>query len=656
MSEDGTVADHPRMFVTRDPSRELLSVEELRKKVTAGRPAELWAGIQKRVEKDEKRVPIRPDTPLPNRGEVAVDDGIVDAQVMRHAGSLLRSAGIAWLLTEEDRYAELALEQLRAMFEEDQWPLWQARYHYEEFGLTADIRTGRLARDVAVAYDWLYPALTPDQREWVLEGLDRRGVQAYLQALADDAWWADDEYSNWMTQTVGALGTVGMILDGEHPEAGRLIEYAEPRMDAYVDLIGPEGEFNESVGYGGAIIQAIIYYLSSHYHDPRGDEAILPESIVEMSRWLLYGTASDGQYVLFGDAGLDSPVRTEFLPAVAAVAGDPVLQWYYERFSTPEGLRDRPYELLWYDDSLGTTHPDGSLPLGRAYERYGGLISSRSSWDPEAASIVHSKAGIEPHHQHHDAGQVCIDGYGCRLVRDLGSPPGYPADYFTEQRWEYYNASTHGHNVLEFGDGGMAPEWEEPREGTVLGAAFDDDAGGWWRLDLSAMYDRASQVTRTVVHLLPRTIVVLDEARLAEAHPISLRYHTAPDVSLEADGRFTTSVGQVSLRGRVVGLDAPSITRRVDQHEYEAPYDRARSGEPLEQRREPFLEAALEPTDSCRLLSTFSIVGPEQSGGSWTGSGPWGMDTAEEAISVRLEDGALSVADAENSTSWRVDV
>jgi|TARA_B110000495_G_C22811364_1_gene473670 hypothetical protein len=37
------------------------------------------------------------------------------------------------------------------------------------------------------------------------------------------------------------------------------------------------------------------------------------------------------------------------------------------------------------------------------------------------------------------------------MIIDPGSPSGYPADFFDENRWKYYNASIIGHNVPMFG-------------------------------------------------------------------------------------------------------------------------------------------------------------------------------------------------------------
>ena len=86
--------------------------------------------------------------------------------------------------------------------------------------------------------------------------------------------------------------------------------------------------------------------------------------------------------------------------------------------------------------------------------------------------MVYAKAARESNHSHPDWGQVCLDGYGERLLRDLGSPPAYPRT----DRERYYNYQQWGHNVLVFGKnetGGVSISMRD-RAGEITEAQFDD--------------------------------------------------------------------------------------------------------------------------------------------------------------------------------------
>src|SRR5690606_19466396 len=134
-------------------------------------------------------------------------------------------------------------------------------------------------------------------------------------------------------------------------------------------------------------------------------------------------------------------------------------------------------------------------PLGRAYHAQGKLVSSRSDWSAQAPQcIVYGKAGREDNHGHADWGQLCIDGYGNRLIIDLGSNPGgYPA---TGKEF-YYNYQQWGHNVLVIGQnntGGVSLHTRGPEgtprtfpQGKILVSNFDR-TGGAWIMDLTPIY------------------------------------------------------------------------------------------------------------------------------------------------------------------------
>jgi hypothetical protein len=649
---DTTSTDHPHVFVTSESAPGLRSVDDVREAIETGVGRDLWGRLESKLDADLDADPILPTTELPSRSDRHAETGYVDFHVVHEACQRIKRAALAALVTEDPKYRDVALDQIDALFDEERWPIWQDQHHVEKFDLTADLRTGVISRDVAIAYDWLYPQLSPDQRDWIVDGLDRRGIESYFQALEDDAWWADAG-NNWMTVIVGGFGVVGMVLGDDHPRSKELVDVSVPRMEAYLDRYGPDGEFNESVGYAAATKLPVLYFMARRYATRGGSDELEGGALRRACRWLMYGTVPPGTYAALGDTHADDPVRTAFFPAVAMAARDETLQWYYTTHLDRPEVRDLPLEILWYDDTLDSTRPDGVLPCGRAFEAHGGLVTSRSSWNPESpASLVYSKAGIEGHHQHHDAGQVCVDAYGRRLIRDLGSPSGYPEDFFDENRWEYYNASSHGHNVFEFGDKEMPVEGG--REGRVLDAAFDDEEGGYWQFGLSEMYDLADRVTRTVVHLLPHTVAVIDAADLSEPDSVSMRWHTANEVAPDGDGNFLVEDGPVGLASRVVALDGSDLSFSSHRHEYVEPFDETRAGAPLEQRREPFVEARIDSATSCRLLSLFAVSPPDREAGTWNGEGPWRLDGGDEEIVVSIDGDGVVVTDERRGRSWSV--
>ena len=86
-------------------------------------------------------------------------------------------------------------------------------------GYPADLRTGMLGRDVAVAFDWLHPLLGEADRSAVVEGLDRCAIGPFFRSAEMDAWWIHSGH-NWTTCVAGGLGVAGMALLGDaHPDS-----------------------------------------------------------------------------------------------------------------------------------------------------------------------------------------------------------------------------------------------------------------------------------------------------------------------------------------------------------------------------------------------------------------------------------------------------
>jgi hypothetical protein len=187
--------------------------------------------------------------------------------------------------------------------------------------------------------------------------------------------------------------------------------------------------------------------------------------------------------------------------------------------------------------------------------------------------------------------------------------------------------------------------------GRIVESRFDDRWGAWWSLDLTPAYDGVHRVRRTVVHGLPGVIAVLDEAETTAREEITLRWHTHDAPQVADDGNFLVVNGDVKLAGRIVSLTDESPRLTTGRHEYHAPYDRNRVGEPLEQRNEPYLQATFT-ADRFRILTLFAIVPAGTQSQTWqaTESG-WSSEIAGERFTVEMHDGEPSIRRG-NEPAW----
>ena len=173
-----------------------------------------------------------------------------------------------------------------------------------------------------------------------------------------------------------------------------------------------------------------------------------------------------------------------------------------------------------------------------------------------------------------------------------------------------------------------------------LQSRFDDSKGGYWQLDNTDVYAGVNEVRRTVVHLNPGVVVVLDTAILPRLREISLRWHTADKSVPTTDGRFSvTGASGATLASRVVRLDQGAITFARETHQ---------------ETGDSFVEASLRGT-ACALLSVFCVFPRATVAGAWelaegvlSIAGPGGL------VDVRMTGTALSVAYRDGRMGWQV--
>ena len=647
---------HPSIYLGAKPGPSRRSLDQLRDTIASAYGARLWETVEQGARESVGNDPLLPGTALPGRPVEQIRHANADNTICQAVVRRLLRAALVFLITGEERYRQDALIQMEALFDPQRWPQW-LDFAHEMF--EADLRTGQLGAGVALTYDWLYAHLSPSERVMIVEGLDRCAIRPYLTTAKTDPHWLTRP-SNWMTVVVGGLGIVGMVLGSDHDRTDLLAEMAQPRMEHYLTVLGPNGEFNESVGYASSMHYPVKYFAARHSMSEGREHRLAGHPFPQTCRWLMHMTVAPGHPIPFGDSHPQAPLHIGYFAPIAAATRDGVLQWFLETY----GLVHDPatdlshvdvLDLLWYDPTVAATPPGedaqgrANLPLGAVFPGWGGLVSSRSSWTDPDAVVVHGKAGREPIHEHQDDGQLIIHAGGAPLIVDLGSPSSYPADFFGENRARYYNASVRGHNLLQIG--GREMRFEKPREGTFLHTAFDE-RGAAWSIDLTGAYRDVLRVRRHVIHLLPDLVAVLDECDLARAEPVVLRWHTADRAPIDASGSFRVQAtgpnGPVGLLGQICALSVSTATFRRDEHRYDPPYDRTRLDEPLEQLRESFV-AAETNASRCRLLTLFVIAGPGTTTPAWPperDGDTWQVPVAGGIAAVSVDAEALTASAA----------
>ena len=656
--------EHPRLHVTARSYPGLLSLEELRRGVTDGPGRELWRALRGEVERRAAEPPYDPSTPMPGRSAGVIERHENDYVLSEAALQRVTDAALAWLITESPAYRDDALRQLEWMFDPEPWPEWRHPVNAER-GVVADHRIGSHLGHLSIAYDWLYPALRPDQREWLLAGIGERALQRVRDSRTRDAHWGN--YNNWTGDIVAGMGAAGMALAEEIHDADELVEAATSYQRTYLRTLGPAREFNESPFYASSVLNAIRFFEALRYHRGRGGaaggdavlEPELRERVGRFGRWYAYHVVLPRDIVPFGDCGREARPNAVQIGMIAELCDDPVLRWFYRRLQPVNGYPNLALELLTLAVSGEVREPAGRWPLAMTWDAYGKNVISRSDWNPAgSACLVSAKAAhgweamrargeTSSYHMDYDAGQVCIASGSEHLIVDLGSSGGYAS-------W--------GERGRLLRQGDRRPQRADGRRRHDAGAGRPGAGNDRRRLRSGTRRLEPVRPDRRLRGSRPRraharapvarTVAVLDEAVLREPRDVSLRWHTAHACAPEADGSFTVAGRKATAVCRVVSLAGEAAVAAA-RHRYHPPYDRDCYGAKFEDGH-PYVEASLH-ADRVVLLTLFSVVaGRPAAPVRWKdGDGGWSIDTGAERVTVAYDAGSLRVTRADGA-GWRV--
>ena len=521
---------NPSTILSQNPTLRASRIEELRRVIASPIGASICREIKEAAERERDLPPYLVDSVFPGRDEYSAQLLAMDYTLCRSVGLRITRHALMYLIDGDRQWIDAVVRQTDALFDDVEYPAWNhvARMSSDDdddtFKKTIDLkrhdvhlRTGMLANSVSLTLNWLRPHLTPEELDGLVCGLEKRAIRPFQAAIKQEPWWLEVN-NNWLTCIVGGLGVCGMALDGLHPDAQSLIDFAEPLMERHLEDYGSRGEFNEGVGYAGAIYLIVDYYAAVlGWSDGRTNRLAEPP-FADIATWYVQMAVPPGRLYTYGDGHAGAPLKADWMPAIASALQDRYLQGFANEHRS---ILAAPQQLFYLDSDLESSDLNGHLSLGVAYQEHGACISSRTSWDwDRTACVVGSKARREDNHEHNDPGQVVIDGEGQPLIVDWGTPEtSYPAGFFTYHRFDYFEGSACGHNVLVFGDREMEscyelhPKYTEGpafhgkralhNQGHIVASEFDDRWGGQWSIDTTAAWSGVVRNLRTVLHIHP---------------------------------------------------------------------------------------------------------------------------------------------------------
>lgn len=474
---------------------------------------------------------------------IASADSIIDQSVLEYkinGGRLLDVAnaallrmeylGFAYQMTGDRKYADKGIAEMEAICA---FPDWHTEHYLD---------TGTIASAIAIGFDWLYDAMTDEQRENIVTvshkyALETAKMAYYANADFND-FWADTE-TNWGIICNGGIANLALAT-GEYntDETMEVLYNALRSIEIPWYRIAPDGAWYEGTGYWSYLLTHLTLFMSSYktvMNEPFG------ESYMGMDKYAYfqaYFQGPDGMPNNFHDAD-EATVENTGQFYMADIYDDPSLMLY--RISQMEQYNITPciFDIIWC--KAGIQNENSSINLdNEKYFRETEFVSMREDWNRDDSAWLSFHGGYSNNaHDHVDVGTFVYNIGGVRWAVDVGREmlsyvadnvnpailAGYDSKYFYRRKGE-------GHNIVVINpsdaleqDISAFAQVNKPVSGTT---------GAYGTIDLSASYavNASSYLRGYLLTDNRRTLTVRDEIKLMGESELHWFMHTKGDIRI----------------------------------------------------------------------------------------------------------------------------
>ncbi len=473
---------------------------------------------------------------------------------------------VAHHIDSNPAFKDRAIEELRSLAG---WSTWVDPAHKD---MAADLCTAEAAVGVAVGLDWLGQEMTEPDRLRCVKALRERAIKPYLAAVQAGAFWYNC-YHNWNAVVNAGVGMAALLLADEEPTAQTAVERAKTGLQNFFGALGREGGWDEGLGYWGYAMRYVLLFGEALEHVSKNGGIFHHRGMDNTGLFPVY-FSPHGKAISFGDLPVMPAHGSLYL--LVKHFGLKEVAWWLDRYAfrhdiSTTGYSDAGLALLfrpldWEDEPTPDLHPV------KAFNEIG-WAAIADQWPSPHMYAALKTGDLAANHAQLDMNslQVMIDGEV--LLNDPGSPE-FTREYFDpESRYGFYEVQPTAHNTLVLGDRGHRID----ASGSIIEA--QDEPGFRWIAGEGGqcLGDDVAFVRHVVMPIgekdLGEMIVVLDEVHDVVPEKAILAWHTAGEVTFNADGLTGTIQGQqamlhfafLSPLALMAGVKEKSIGQRTDR-------------------------------------------------------------------------------------------
>jgi hypothetical protein len=314
-----------------------------------------------------------------------------DLETFRHAGNQLIAFAFAYVISGDSSYFELTRRHLLGY---TQWEYWG-----DENGCgDRDLGFHHMLLGNAIAYDWLYSDLSPEDRATIGMHLAQRAQESFEASTSEDYqwsnWWRRSYAQNHHWINHSALGIAALVLEGEDSRAQSWLNHATDhltRIDSLLEGIA-DGSWHESIPYQSYGLTLSLPFL----HNLRILKGIdlLPHTYLRnYTYWRLYNSLPNTSRFALSYGDFDWSWGNGYQPQnilrfTAREYQNGHAEWLAQHIIAQDGRHANiwcapwyVFEYLYYEPSILAEAPD-DLPLNRTFTDMEGIVW-RTGWSEE---------------------------------------------------------------------------------------------------------------------------------------------------------------------------------------------------------------------------------------------------------------------------------
>ena len=475
--------------------------------------------------------------PVQPEPDAAASPGAISAQTFGECQRMLNAA-LAWLVTSNQAYLADALRRAQNL------AAWDSQ------GSTAyarvDLASRAIAGMLALAYDWLYPALTVDQKNQLLGAILTRSADMYNDLFGGRPRAALYPYDSHRNVTLLYLAGISVLLAGDASQAQTWLRDALPLALHWTSPWGLEdGGFGNGTAYAGWTMgDSLLAWYTLRW--AAGVDLAPKAWVRNYANFLAYFLPPATPAGVFGDGAEANLTENwaRFGKAYTLFAPSPLGRWYASQL-TGEDPTQLEILLAPPADSIPAAYPPGT-PDSALLPSIGWAALHSSLQDPARVSIYFKSSRYGSYnHSHADQNSFVVYAGGQPLA--IGS--GYYDGYMTPHWWQWYK-QTRAKNAITF-DGGLGQALYEQSGALGAGAitaysrqpGYDIVTG-----DATQAYAGAlSLARRSLVYLRPNLLLVYDALASASARQWEWNIHALNAMNVVSDQSISIQANGQSL-------------------------------------------------------------------------------------------------------------